>query len=134
MQNGYTFKRKQSIDPLITGVSINTSTIQPGDLFIPFRGEQVNGHRFVQDAFAKGAAASLWLKDEPNPPKDVPLLFVDSGEKALQQMAEAYRAELQSVFIGITGSNGKTSTKDLVAGMLSPYFRVKKRRVILIMS
>jgi len=42
-------------NPVITGVSINTRTIQPGDLFIPFRGEQVNGHRFVQDAFAKGA-------------------------------------------------------------------------------
>ena len=81
-------------DPLITGVSINTRTLQPGDLFIPFRGENVNGHRFVQNAFEKGAAASLWLKDEPNPPKDVPLLFVDSAEKALQQMAEAYRAEL----------------------------------------
>ncbi|SDN39145.1 UDP-N-acetylmuramoyl-tripeptide--D-alanyl-D-alanine ligase [Psychrobacillus sp. OK028] len=119
-------EKKIEDNPVVTGVSINTRTIQPGDLFIPFRGEQVNGHKFVQDAFAKGAAASLWLKDEPNPPEDVPLLFVDSGEKALQQMAEAYRAELQSVFIGITGSNGKTSTKDLVAGMLSPYFRVKK--------
>ena len=119
--------QKNSEDnPVVTGVSINTRTIQPGDLFIPFRGEQVNGHKFVRDAFAKGAAASLWLKDEPNPPEDVPLLYVDSGEKALQQMAEAYRAELQAVFIGITGSNGKTSTKDLVAGMLSPYFRVKK--------
>ncbi|WP_144513653.1 UDP-N-acetylmuramoyl-tripeptide--D-alanyl-D-alanine ligase [Bacillus sp. FJAT-22090] len=113
-------------DPLVTGVSINTRTIQPGDIFIPFRGENVNGHRFVEDAFKKGAAASLWLKDEPNPPKDVPLLFVESGEKALQQMAEAYRAELNATFIGITGSNGKTSTKDLVAGILSPYFRVKK--------
>ncbi|MFJ7827184.1 UDP-N-acetylmuramoyl-tripeptide--D-alanyl-D-alanine ligase [Psychrobacillus sp. NPDC096623] len=119
-------EKKINDNPVVTGVSINTRTIQPGDLFIPFRGEQVNGHKFVQDAFAKGATASLWLKDEPNPPEDVPLLFVDSGEKALQQMAEAYRAELQSVFIGITGSNGKTSTKDLVAGMLSPYFRVKK--------
>ncbi|MFJ7972296.1 UDP-N-acetylmuramoyl-tripeptide--D-alanyl-D-alanine ligase [Psychrobacillus sp. NPDC096389] len=113
-------------NPLVTGVSINTRTLQPGDLFIPFRGENVNGHRFVQDAFDKGAVASLWLKDEPNPPKDVPLLIVDSGEKALQQMAVAYRAELEATFIGITGSNGKTSTKDLVAGILSPYFRVKK--------
>lgn len=113
-------------NPLVTGVSINTRTLQPGDLFIPFRGENVNGHRYVQDAFDKGAAASFWLKDEPNPPKDVPLLFVESGEKALQQMAVAYRAELNATFIGITGSNGKTSTKDLVAGILSPYYRVKK--------
>ncbi|WP_391117898.1 UDP-N-acetylmuramoyl-tripeptide--D-alanyl-D-alanine ligase [Psychrobacillus sp. L3] len=115
-----------TLNPLITGVSINTRTLKPGDIFIPFRGENVNGHHFVQNAFDKGAAASLWLMDEPNPPKDVPLLFVENGEKALQLMATSYRAELQTIFIGITGSNGKTSTKDLVAGMLSPYFNVKK--------
>lgn len=118
--------QKPALNPQVTGVSINTRTLQPGDIFIPFRGENVNGHRFVKDAFDKGAAASFWLKDEPNPPEDVPLLFVESGEKALQQMAVAYREELKATFIGITGSNGKTSTKDLVAGMLSPYFRVKK--------
>lgn len=115
-----------SSNPLVTGVSINTRTLKPGDLFIPFRGENVNGHKFVESAFDKGAAAAFWLKDEPNPPKNVPLLFVDSSEAALQQMARAYREELSTVFIGITGSNGKTSTKDLIAGMLSPYYRVKK--------
>ena len=124
--------QKPAMNPQVTGVSINTRTLQPGDIFIPFRGENVNGHRFVKDAFDKGAAASFWLKDEPNPPEDVPLLFVESGEKALQQMAVAYREELKATFIGITGSNGKTSTKDLVAGMLSPYFRVKKTFVDLL--
>lgn len=113
-------------DVLVRGVSINTKTIQPGDLFIPFRGEKVNGHQYVAQAFEKGAAAALWQKDEPNPPQDVPLLFVEDSEKALQQMARAYRNEHQATFIGITGSNGKTSTKDLVAGVLSPYFRVQK--------
>lgn len=115
-----------SMNPLVTGVSINTRTLKSGDLFIPFRGENVNGHKFVEAAFDKGAAAAFWLKDEPNPPKNVPLLFVDSSEAALQQMARAYREELSTVFIGITGSNGKTSTKDLIAGMLAPYYRVKK--------
>ncbi|MGE7980096.1 UDP-N-acetylmuramoyl-tripeptide--D-alanyl-D-alanine ligase [Psychrobacillus sp. NPDC093200] len=113
-------------NPVVTGVSINTRTLRRGDLFIPFRGENVNGHKFVEAAFENGAAAAFWLKDEPNPPKDVPLLFVESSEEALQQMARAYRSELSTVFIGITGSNGKTSTKDLLAGMLTPYFRVKK--------
>ncbi|WP_019414602.1 UDP-N-acetylmuramoyl-tripeptide--D-alanyl-D-alanine ligase [Paenisporosarcina sp. TG20] len=111
---------------LVSGVSINTRTIQPGDLFIPFKGEKVNGHKYVAQAFEKGAAAALWQKDEPNPPLNVPLLFVEDSEKALQQMARAYRKEHQATFIGITGSNGKTSTKDLVAGVLSPYFRVQK--------
>ena len=56
-------------DTVVTGISIDTRTIQPGDLFVPFRGEAVNGHKFVEQAFEKGAAASLWLTDEPNPPK-----------------------------------------------------------------
>lgn len=113
-------------DIVVTGVSINTRTLKKGDLFIPFRGEKTNGHKYVAQAFQNGAAASLWQKDEPNPPKDVPLIFVDDSEKALQQMANAYRQEHQATFIGITGSNGKTSTKDLVAGTLSPYYKVQK--------
>lgn len=113
-------------DVVVTGVSINTKTLQPGDLFIPFKGEKVNGHQYVAQAFEKGAAAALWQKDEPNPPQDVPLLQVEDSEIALQQMARAYRKEHGATFIGITGSNGKTSTKDLVAGVLSPYYRVQK--------
>ena len=113
-------------DTVVTGISIDTRTIQPGDLFVPFRGEAVNGHKFVEQAFEKGAAASLWLADEPNPPKNRPLIFVDDAEVALQQMAIAYRSEHKATFIGITGSNGKTSTKDILAGALSPYFKVQK--------
>lgn len=64
--------KQPSSNPVVTGVSINTRTLKPGDLFIPFRGENVNGHKFVESAFDKGAAAAFWLKDEPNPPKNVP--------------------------------------------------------------
>lgn len=119
-------ENQQFPDTVVTGVSIDTRTIQQGDLFIPFRGEAVNGHRFVEQAFEKGAAASLWMKDEPNPPANLPLIFVDDPEQALQQMARAYRNEHQATFIGITGSNGKTSSKDILAGTLSPYFKVQK--------
>lgn len=117
---------KTMLDVMVTGVSINTKSIQPGDLFIPFKGEKVNGHQYVTQAFEKGAAAALWQRNEPNPPPNVPLLVVEDSEKALQQMACAYRDEHNATFIGITGSNGKTSTKDLVAGVLTPYFRVQK--------
>ncbi|NLY78895.1 MAG: UDP-N-acetylmuramoyl-tripeptide--D-alanyl-D-alanine ligase [Lysinibacillus sp.] len=110
----------------VTGVSIDTRTIKEGDLFIPFRGETTNGHKFVSQAFEKGASCSLWLKDEPNPPKGVPILFVEDCENALQLMAQKYRAELQSKFIGVTGSNGKTSTKDILASLLSPFYKVQK--------
>lgn len=116
----------REMDVTVTGVSINTKTIQPGDLFIPFKGERVNGHQYVQQAFEKGASAALWQKDEPNPPSHLPIILVENCEIALQTMAQAYRAEHNAIFIGITGSNGKTSTKDLIAGVLSPYFRVQK--------
>jgi len=111
---------------MIHGVSIDSRNIKAGDLFIPFRGEQVNGHKYVMNAIEKGAVASLWMKDEPNPPTDIPLLFVDNPEVALQEMARNYRDELHCKVIGITGSNGKTSTKDLVASVLAPYFKVRK--------
>ncbi|ARK21401.1 UDP-N-acetylmuramoyl-tripeptide--D-alanyl-D-alanine ligase [Sporosarcina ureae] len=110
----------------VTGVCIDSRNVQAGDLFIPFRGEQVNGHQYVKGAIEKGAIAALWLKDEPNPPADIPLLFVEDSELALQQMARSYRSELTCTVIGVTGSNGKTSTKDLIAGVLSPYRKVKK--------
>ncbi|MBQ0140681.1 MAG: UDP-N-acetylmuramoyl-tripeptide--D-alanyl-D-alanine ligase [Kurthia sp.] len=111
---------------VVTGISINTRTLQPGDLFIPFKGESVNGHKYVKQAFEAGAVATLWQKDEPNMPTDVPVILVDDAEEALQTMAKAYRQTHQATFIGITGSNGKTSTKDLVAGTLSPYYKVQK--------
>ncbi|MEK4026532.1 UDP-N-acetylmuramoyl-tripeptide--D-alanyl-D-alanine ligase [Sporosarcina sp. FSL W7-1283] len=111
---------------LVTGVCIDSRQVQAGDLFIPFRGEQVNGHKFVEGAIEQGAVAAIWLKDEPNPPAHLPLLFVEDAELALQQIARSYRQELNCTIIGVTGSNGKTSTKDLLAGVLSPYFKVKK--------
>nr|WP_106781598.1 UDP-N-acetylmuramoyl-tripeptide--D-alanyl-D-alanine ligase [Lysinibacillus timonensis] len=111
---------------VITGVSIDTRTIKEGDLFIPFRGEKVNGHHYINQAIQNGAAAALWLKDEPHPPSNFPILYVDDTEIALQQMARCYRDEHKAIFVGITGSNGKTSTKDILASALSPYYKVQK--------
>ena len=113
-------------DKVVNGVSIDSRTAGKGDLFIPFRGEHVNGHDYVQQAIKQGAVASLWMKDEPNPPADIPLIFVEDPEMALQEMARIYRGMLQCKVIGITGSNGKTSTKDLIASVLAPYFNVRK--------
>ncbi|BDH63413.1 UDP-N-acetylmuramoyl-tripeptide--D-alanyl-D-alanine ligase [Lysinibacillus sp. PLM2] len=119
-------KNAQFEDTIVTGVSIDTRTIKKGDLFIPFRGEKVNGHRYVEKAFENGAAATVWVIGEPNPPKDVPVLFVEDSEIALQEMARQYRNEHNAIFIGITGSNGKTSSKDILASVLSPYYKVQK--------
>jgi UDP-N-acetylmuramoyl-tripeptide--D-alanyl-D-alanine ligase len=111
---------------MITGVSIDSRTVGAENLFIPIKGEKFNGHQFVKDAFDKGAVASFWQEDEPNPPSDVPLIFVKDTLEALQTLARNYRQQLDVKVVGITGSNGKTTTKDLVAAVLSTAYRVHK--------
>ncbi|WAA09254.1 UDP-N-acetylmuramoyl-tripeptide--D-alanyl-D-alanine ligase [Fervidibacillus albus] len=111
----------------ISGVSINTKTLEKGNLFIPLKGEQRDGHAFVEEAFKQGASASLWQKDVPNPPTNLPLLFVENTLETLQKLARAYRRELSSLkVVAVTGSNGKTTTKDMVASLLSQKYKVQK--------
>ena len=110
----------------IHGVSTDSRSVQPGNLFVPLIGEQFDGHRFVAESAAKGAAAALWQTDHPSPPEHIPLIFVDDTLKALQQLANAYRRELPARVVGITGSNGKTTTKDVAASLLSTTYKVHK--------
>lgn len=111
---------------VVQGVSIDSRTITGNQLFIPLKGEKQNGHLYVNQAKEKGAMASLWQKDEPNPPSDIALIQVDDTLKALQKLAFLYRRQLTCKIVGITGSNGKTSTKDILAGMLSVKFKTQK--------
>lgn len=110
----------------INGVSKDSRTTHAGQLYIPLIGENFDGHEFAAEAFARGAAASLWQKDHLHPPSDVPLIFVDDVLLALQQLAHAYRKQLNVRVIGITGSNGKTTTKDLVASVLQTVYKTQK--------
>ncbi|MGG6432866.1 UDP-N-acetylmuramoyl-tripeptide--D-alanyl-D-alanine ligase [Anoxybacillus sp. D401a] len=111
---------------VIHGVSTDTRTIAQGNIYVPLKGATFNGHQFVMQAFDKGAAAALWSKHEPNAPKEVPLIFVDDTLVALQQLAHAYRKQLRTRIIGVTGSNGKTTTKDMIASLLGTVYRVQK--------
>ncbi|MBE1555961.1 UDP-N-acetylmuramoyl-tripeptide--D-alanyl-D-alanine ligase [Sporosarcina limicola] len=112
---------------VIHGVSIDSRAISKGNLFIPLIGPNSNGHHYSKSAIDNGAVASLWNKNEPNPPTDIPLIFVEDTLAALQQLAGSYRQQLQqTTFIGITGSNGKTSTKDILHSILSTSFRTQK--------
>ncbi|TFE01986.1 UDP-N-acetylmuramoyl-tripeptide--D-alanyl-D-alanine ligase [Jeotgalibacillus salarius] len=113
-------------DTVVEGASINTLTIQPGNLFIPFKGERTDGHKYVRQALEKGAGAALWQKDVPDAPEDLPVILVDDSEKALQHLAAAYRRENHFKVVAITGSNGKTTTKDMIAGVLSTKYSVQK--------
>ncbi len=110
----------------IKGVTTDSRNVAKGNLFIPLIGEKFNGHEFVEKAFANGAAAALWAKGEPNPPKGKPIIFVEDTLVALQKLAESYLREVNPKVVAITGSNGKTTTKDLVASVLSTTYHVHK--------
>ncbi|MBM4765395.1 UDP-N-acetylmuramoyl-tripeptide--D-alanyl-D-alanine ligase [Bacillus sp. B15-48] len=111
---------------IVTGVTIDSRKIESGNLFIPFKGEKVDGHKFVEEAIHRGAVAALWQKDVPNPPKHLPLLMVEDSLTALQDLASNYRNQLDIKVLGITGSNGKTTTKDIAANLLSLKYKVQK--------
>jgi UDP-N-acetylmuramoyl-tripeptide--D-alanyl-D-alanine ligase len=113
-------------DVMVKGVSIDSRKIEEGNLFVPFKGENADGHRFVEDAINRGAAAAFWQKDVPNPPSHIPLIMVDDTLTALQELARSYRNELEVKVLGITGSNGKTTTKDMAASLLGLKYRVSK--------
>ena len=110
----------------IVGVSIDSRKIEKGNLFIPFKGEHSDGHKYVEESIRKGAAAALWQKDVPNPPLHLPILVVENCLVALQELARTYRKQLAVKVVGITGSNGKTTTKDMTAGILATKYKVQK--------
>ncbi|BDG33761.1 UDP-N-acetylmuramoyl-tripeptide--D-alanyl-D-alanine ligase [Parageobacillus thermoglucosidasius] len=113
-------------DIMVHGVSTDTRTIQKGNLYVPLKGAKFDGHTFVQDALDKGASAVLWSETEGSPPADVPVIVVDDTLRALQRLAHRYRKQLSAKVIGITGSNGKTTTKDIVAALLATTYKVQK--------
>lgn len=98
-----------------TGVSIDSRKIEPGDLFIAIKGENFDGHDFVKDALAKGAAAAVVTHVPNGVSKDAPLLVVGYIMSALQDLARFSRARIKGKVVGVTGSVGKTSTKEMLA-------------------
>lgn len=114
-------------DVIVKGVSIDTRKIEAGNLFVPFKGTRTDGHNFVDDVIQNGgASAALWQKDVPNPPEDLPIIIVEDTTTALQELARSYRNSLDIKVVGITGSNGKTTTKDMTANLLAQKYKVQK--------
>lgn len=114
------------LDKHIKGVSIDSRNVTRNSLFIPIKGMTVNGHIFVKDAIKNGAIATLWNKDESNPPDDIAVILVEDTVKGLQELSRYYRNKLKTKIVGVTGSNGKTSTKDITAAILSQKYRTQK--------
>ena len=113
-------------DILVSGVCIDTRKAQAGNLFIPIKGENADGHKFVDKAIENGCVATLWNKNIPNPPNSIGVILVDDTVMSLQDLAAAYRDTLNTAVVGITGSNGKTSTKDIIGGVLSIKYKTQK--------
>ena len=112
---------------LVLGYSIDSRTIRPGELFFAVKGERMDGHDFVAQALGKGAAAAVVRKDQlARYPVIAGLLAVDDTLDALQKLATAVRRWWGKPLVGITGSTGKTTTKDAIAHVLSQRFRVLK--------
>ena len=101
-----------------SGVSIDTRTIAPGDLFVALKAAR-DGHDFVAQALENGAAAALVSRIPEGVPEDAPLLIVDDVLTGLEAMGLAARARTQARIVAVTGSVGKTSTKEMLRDVLS---------------
>ncbi len=113
----------------VVGVSIDSRTVAPGDLFVALPGTRVDGHDFVDDAFDRGAAAAMVAADRlPSVAAGAagpsgPLVVVSDPGLALLRLAGAERATSTATVVGITGSTGKTSTKDFAGAVLETTLR-----------
>ena len=101
-----------------TGVSIDTRTLQPGDLFVALKAAR-DGHDFVAQALAKGAAAALVTHVPKGVSSDAPLLIVKDVLQGLEDLGRTARARTKAKVVAVTGSVGKTSTKEMLRSVLS---------------
>ena len=109
------------------GYSIDSRTIQPGELFFAVQGERLDGHDFVEAALSRGAIAAVVRRDQMERfPSKAALLGVDDTLFALQQLASAVRKLWGKPLVGVTGSAGKTTTKEIIAHVLATKHRVLK--------
>lgn len=116
-------------DFVVRGLAIDSREIKPGDLFIPLRGENTDGHLFIAAAAQKNAAAALFTlgtEKDAAISSSFPLVGVKDALLGLQQLATCYRDEFDLPMIAITGSSGKTTTKDFTAGVLATKYKTLK--------
>ncbi len=114
-------------DAIAHGYSIDSRTIQPGEIFFAVKGERLDGHDFVQQAIDRGAAAAVVRRDQLSRyAAKQALIPVEDTLVALQTLAACVRRKWGKPVIGITGSAGKTTTKEAVAHILSTRYRVLK--------
>ncbi|MCY7274377.1 MAG: UDP-N-acetylmuramoyl-tripeptide--D-alanyl-D-alanine ligase, partial [Phormidesmis sp. CAN_BIN44] len=109
---------------IATGITTDSRHVKPGDIFLALRGETFDGHEFVSQALEQGAIAAI--VDSQFQSSDLPLLTVEDTLRAYQAIAHWWRHQFDIPVIAITGSVGKTTTKELIAGVLSRFGNVLK--------
>jgi UDP-N-acetylmuramoyl-tripeptide--D-alanyl-D-alanine ligase len=113
-------------DVIPSGYSIDSRTLSPGECFIAIRGRNFDGHQFVAEALSKGASLVIAQTAVPVDATRVPIIFVEDTLIALQRLASYNRRKWGKKVIGITGSTGKTTTKEITASILGSHFQVFK--------
>lgn len=112
-------------DVEIAAVDFDTRKMVSGSLFVPLIGEN-DGHKFIQNAIDKGAKAALWSAPLDQAPVGFPVIVVEDTLLALQKLAQYYLKKVAPKVVAITGSNGKTTTKDMTEAVMSSRYRVHK--------
>ena len=111
---------------VVTSVTTDSRAIQPGSLFIPLSGDRYDGHAFIQSALEHGAAGCLFHRDREHYLPGKFYIKVRSTHRALRDLAQWYKRRFDIPFVCVTGSVGKTTTKDMIAAVLGERFRVLK--------
>ncbi len=111
----------------VTGISIDSRTIKEGELFIALKGQRFDGHQFLEEALQRGSGAVVSLPPLL-PYQGRSIIYVDNTLKALQRIARYRRVKSEATVIGVTGTNGKTTTKEMIATVLSRRYRVLRSR------
>lgn len=109
----------------ITGVCFDSRKAKEGDLFFPLKGER-DGHEFIDSAISNGVSATVWQSDHEIPNQEIPYVVVKDVSKAFETLAKYYLAKVNPKVVAVTGSNGKTTTKDMIAAILATDNNVAK--------
>ena len=116
----------QDMELTVSGVDTDSRDIHPGSLFIPLVGERFDGHAYITSALEAGAAGCLTARVRTDYREDKFYIQVGNTERALRDLAAWYKDRFQIPFVGITGSVGKTTAKDMIAAVLSVKYKVLK--------
>jgi UDP-N-acetylmuramoyl-tripeptide--D-alanyl-D-alanine ligase len=118
-----------SLDLKVTSISTDTRALKPGDFFVALKGENFDGHTFLTQAFEKGACGALISSESGEVfPHDRALICVENTLKGLQDLAKWNRMSIAPKVVGVTGSTGKTTTKDMIAQVLSMGYKTLKTK------